>query len=81
MIPAPDNSDVIKTAKKVFRFDEVLTDWGWEHDVYYSVQSQEYLIVDFPSEGHFFAISRLPEDGDATLTAGSKTYEVNVRTI
>jgi hypothetical protein len=78
MIPSPDNQTSFKTAKKVFRYDDVLTDWGWSHDVYYDALSEEYFIANFPQDGHMFEISVLPTNGPAEITVQGTTYRVRV---
>jgi hypothetical protein len=80
MIPDPTdpNPTLIKLAAKAFRYDDVLTTWGWTHDIYLDTKSGQYLIADFPSEGHYFEMSHMPTYGPATVEAGGKTYNVKI---
>lgn len=78
MIPSPENTRIVKIAKKVFRYDNVMTDWGWKHDMYYDVESKSYLIADFPTKDMFFELSICPEDGLAEIQVHGETHRVRV---
>lgn len=78
MIPVPGSRRYIKLAVKVFRYDDVLTTWGWTHDVYFDTQVGVYLVANFPAEGQFFELSKAPQPGYAEMTTGGKTYRTRV---
>ena len=76
MQPSPENTQVVKLSMKMFRYDEVLTDWGWTHDVYFDTNSKLVLVSDFPEKDHFFEIGQIPELGPATLEINGESYNV-----
>lgn len=78
MIPSPDSRRYVKLARRVFRFDEVLKDMGWWHDVYFDTEVGVYLVANFPTEGRFFELGIPPLPGDAEVTVDNKTYRVRI---
>jgi hypothetical protein len=78
MIPAPGTDHIIKVARKVFRYDSALTDWGWTHDVYYDTRSRVCIIADFPEKDMQFEMAYLPELGPAEIKIGDQTFKLKV---
>ncbi len=70
---------LIKTAKKVFRYDNAATSMGWPHDVYYDRLSEVFIIQDFPQKGLEFAVRTPLEDGFSEIEVEeNEKYRIRV---
>lgn len=78
MVPDPEDPRYIKTATRVFRYDDVLTTWGWFHDLYYDIESQVYIVMDFPQDGDSVEIGIPLEAGTGRIITKDKEYRVKV---
>ncbi len=69
---------LIKTAKKVFRYDKTVTTWGWSHDVYYDRVSNVFLIENFPAPGHYFEVGVPMDNGTAEIEVDNTKYKIRI---
>ncbi len=72
-----DPTRYLKTAKRVYQYDEASAPIGVAHDVYYDRKVGDFIIADFPTAGHTFEVSQLP-DGFADLGIDNENYKVRV---
>ncbi len=73
-----DPTQLIKTATKVIRYDDNSRLSGVEHDMYYDRKADQFIIADFPYEGHTFDMSVRPETGFAELGINDDIYKVKI---
>jgi hypothetical protein len=76
---SPNSQRYLKLARKAWRYDPVTKPNGWPHELYFDRESNEFLIANFPRKGCAFEMSHMPELGDAEVTTGGVTYEINFR--
>lgn len=53
----------IKTSLKAFRYDDVVTTWGWPHDIHFDRENEKFVMRDFPKKGLYVEFDGLPEFG------------------
>ena len=69
---------LIKTAKKVFRYDNVTAPMGFPYDVYYDRVSNVFIIEDFPRLGHSFEVGVPMENGFSEIEVNDVKYRIRI---